>query len=248
MVTPVLRLEEATVRYGARTALQASLTVHEGERVALVGSSGAGKSTVLGLATASRPLTSGTVQVLGEDLSRLSARRLQRLRSRIGTVHQQLDLVGPLAAIHNVGAGNLGRWSAATAIASLIRPRERERSLAAMERLGITHLARTRTDRLSGGEQQRVALARVLVQNPQLVLADEPIASLDPERAREVISLFTRTAAEDGRTLLVSLHDFGIARRSFDRVIGLRSGRVQFDLPADEVTEAHGAELYRLER
>lgn len=242
----MLTFTDAEVRYGTRIALRASFHIASGESVALVGPSGAGKSTALGLATGSRPLHAGQVTVHGKKLATLNERQLQRVRAQIGTVRQHHDLVGPLAAIHNVGAGNLGRWSTGTALLSLLSPREKQRSLDAMHRLGIAHLAGHRTETLSGGEKQRVALARVLVQNPPLILADEPIASLDPERAREVIALLTSTAKSDGRTLVASLHDFDIARSAFDRVIGLREGRVLFDLPSSDVTDDHGRALYRI--
>ena len=112
--------------------------------------------------------------------------------------------------------------------------------------MGIADKLHERTDRLSGGEQQRVALARVLVQEPELILADEPVSSLDPARAEEVMDLLGEVVADRGRTLLVSLHDFGLARRRCDRVVGMRAGRVVFDLPAGDVTDELGVELYRI--
>jgi len=243
---PAVALRGVEVRYGADPALSAALEVAPGERVALVGPSGAGKSTLLGLCSGTRPLSVGTVEVLGTDLAAASRRRLRAVRSRIGSVHQGLDLVGPLTALQNVSAGRLGRWGTARSLASLVRPVDPGPALEAMRRLGIEDLAGARTDRLSGGEQQRVALARVLVQDPELVLADEPIASLDPGRARVVMGLLTEVVAGDARTLLVSLHDFETARKTCDRVVGLRRGEIVFDLPAGEVTVAQRDELYRL--
>lgn len=239
-------LRGVEVRYGADPALSATLDIAPGERVALVGPSGAGKSTLLGLCRGARPLAAGTVEVLGVDLAAASRRRLRAVRSRIGSVHQGLDLVGPLTALQNASAGRLGRWGTARSLASLVRPVDPGPALEAMRRLGIEDLAGARTDRLSGGEQQRVALARVLVQDPALVLADEPIASLDPGRARVVMDLLTEVVAGDARTLLVSLHDFAAAQETCDRVVGLRRGEVVFDLPAGEVTAAHRDALYRL--
>ncbi|WP_083305826.1 phosphonate ABC transporter ATP-binding protein [Brachybacterium sp. HMSC06H03] len=239
-------LRGVEVRYGADPALSATLDIAPGERVALVGPSGAGKSTLLGLCSGARPLAVGTVEVLGVDLAAASRRGLRAVRSRIGSVHQRLDLVGPLTALQNVSAGRLGRWGTARSLASLVRPVDPGPALEAMRRLGIEDLAGARTDRLSGGEQQRVALARVLVQDPALVLADEPIASLDPGRARVVMDLLTEVVASDSRTLLVSLHDFAAAQETCDRVVGLRRGEVVFDLPAGEVTAAHRDALYRL--
>ncbi|MCT1996740.1 ATP-binding cassette domain-containing protein [Brachybacterium muris] len=242
----VLELKDVTVRYGTRTVLDASLSVAPGQKVALVGPSGAGKSTVLGLSNGSVAPSAGTVTTLGTELGAATRRQLRAVRAGIGTVHQRLDLVGPLSAIHNVNAGHLGRWGLWKSLASLVRPLEADVALAAMARLGIEELAPTRTERLSGGEQQRVALARIIVQDPALVLADEPISSLDPQRARVVMDLLAAVVADGDRSLLVSLHDFDIARSVCDRVIGLRQGHVVFDLPAGEVTDAHRDELYRL--
>lgn len=241
-----LALREITVRYGTRTVLDLSLAVARGQRVALVGPSGAGKSTVLGLASGAVTPTTGTVTTLGTELGGASRRQLRAVRAGIGTVHQRLDLVGPLPAIHNVNAGHLGRWGLLRSLASLVRPLEADVARAAMARLGIEEHATTRTERLSGGEQQRVALARIIVQDPALVLADEPISSLDPQRARVVMDLLAGVVADGDRTLLVSLHDFDIARSTCDRVVGLRQGRIAFDLPAGEVTDMHRDELYRL--
>ena len=244
---PAVALRAVVVRYGEKVALEASLSVAPGERVALDGPSGAGKRTVLGLCSGARALSAGSVDVLGTDLATATPRQLRALRARIGTVHQRLDLVGPLSALQNVSAGRLGRWGLTTSLISLIRPVQAEPALAAMRSLGIEDLARTRTERLSGGEQQRVALARLLVQDPALVLADEPISSLDPERARAVMQMLAEVVATGQRTLLISLHDFDVARETCDRVVGLRQGRIVFDLPAAEVTARHRDALYRLE-
>jgi phosphonate transport system ATP-binding protein len=244
----VVELRDVEVRYAARAALDgATLGVRAGERVAVVGPSGAGKSTLLALCTGAVRPTSGTVEVLGRSVPDCSERGLQELRRRIGTVHQQLRLVGRLRVVHNVNAGHLGRWSTARALLSLARPLEQETARAALARVGIDGLLHERTDRLSGGEQQRVALARVLVQAPELVLADEPVSSLDPARAEDVMRLLCGTVTGRDRTLLVSLHDIDLAVRTCDRVVGLRAGRVAFDVPAAEVTRTLRDDLYRLE-
>lgn len=249
MVGAVVSLHGVTVQYAGGTALRkVTLQVRAGERVALVGPSGAGKSTLLGLCTAAVRPTAGVVEVLGRPVADLDESGLLRLRRQVGTIHQSLHLVGRLRVVHNVNAGHLGRWSTWQALASLVRPREAETARAALARTGIADKLRSRTDRLSGGEQQRVALARVLVQDPDLVLADEPVSSLDPARADEVMALLCETVATPARTLLVSLHDFDLAVRRCDRVIGLREGQVVFDLSAGEVTSDHRADLYSLDR
>ena len=239
-------LRGVRVVYDRHTALDGfDLELAAGERVALVGPSGAGKTTVLRLCTGSVRPSAGVVEVLGLDLATASAERLRDFRRRVGTVYQQLDLVGPLRVVHNVNAGRLGSWSRRRALGSLVKPVQVDVARHALARVGIADKLYERTDRLSGGEQQRVALARVLVQEPELILADEPVSSLDPARAEEVMDLLGEVVAER-RTLLVSLHDFGLARRRCDRVVGVKAGRVAFDLPAGEVTDELGIDLYRI--
>ena len=248
MAGTVVSVRSAHVLYDGRAALDGfDLEVAAGERVALVGPSGAGKTTALRLCTASAPLAGGRVRVLGHDLAEAGVDELRHVRRQVGTVHQQLHLVGPLRVVHNVNAGRLGSWSRARALLSLVHPVRAEEARAALARVGIADKLLERTDRLSGGEQQRVALARVLVQDPQLILADEPVSSLDPARAEEVMDLLDEVVLDRCRTLLVSLHDFALARRRCDRIVGVRAGRVAFDLPAADVTDEIGERLYRIE-
>ncbi len=248
MPSPVLDLRQAGLDYGRLQALDGiDLRVDVGERLALVGPSGAGKSSLLGLAGGRLQPSRGRVRLLGEDISQPSPRALRRLQRRVGTVHQQLELVGPLRAVHNVNAGHLGRWPAWKALWSLLSPREIETAFAALSRVGIPDKLWARTDQLSAGQQQRVAIARVLVQDPDLILADEPTASLDPERADDILALLGELADQTGKTLVASLHSVDQARRHFDRLVGLRAGRMVFDLPAGQVEPGMLAELYRLE-
>ncbi|GAA1436717.1 phosphonate ABC transporter ATP-binding protein [Microlunatus lacustris] len=244
----MVALQSVQVRYGSLLAVDdVSLSVAAGERVALVGPSGAGKSTLLALCTGAVQPTSGTVEVLGEALASRTPRQLAAVRRRVGMLHQRLHLVGRLRVVHNVNAGRLGVWPWWKALASLVRPLEVAAAQQALARTGVGDLVLARTEELSGGEQQRVALARLLVQDPELVLADEPVSSLDPARAEEVLRLLCATVTGWERTLLVSLHDFDLALRHCDRVVGVRAGRLLFDLPADEVTEQLRRELYAFE-
>ncbi|MCO6453026.1 MAG: phosphonate ABC transporter ATP-binding protein [Caldilineales bacterium] len=244
---PVFALTNVTRRYGDLAALQdVSLEIGAGERVALVGPSGAGKSTMLRLLNGSLFPTQGRMQILGDDLSELPVRRLQALQRRIGFVHQDLNLVGNLRVIHNVNAGRLGDWSLPRALVSLAWPLGIQDAAGALERVGIPEKIYERTDRLSLGQQQRVAIARVLVQQPQAILADEPVSSLDPERSREVMDLLRDLNQETGVTLVVSLHDIGFARSHCDRIIGLRQGRMMFDTPAADLTQPLVESLYQL--
>jgi phosphonate transport system ATP-binding protein len=233
-------------RYGERTALAGvSLALAPGETVALVGPSGAGKTTALLLAAGALSPDAGTVRVQGDEPASLGPG--PRLAGRVGMLAQGLDLVPTLSALQNVLAGNLGRWSLARSLLSLLVPQGRSAAEAALARVGLSGRGAERTARLSGGERQRVAIARLLVQDPALLLADEPLSALDPARGADVLGLLTGLARERGRALLASLHDVSAARGHFDRVVGLRAGAVRFDLPARAVTDAEIAALYALD-
>jgi len=240
-------LRQVSVTFGqTRPLAGVDLRVDAGERVALVGPSGAGKTTLLRMCLGTVAPSAGDVWVLGRRLAGCTAGQIRDVRRRIGTIHQQFQLVGPLRVVHNVNAGRLGSWRLYRALWSLVRPLEVDDVRLALRRVGIEDKIFERTDRLSGGEQQRVALARVLVQRPDLVLADEPVSSLDPARRAEVMRLLTGVVADGQRSLLVSLHDFDIARRTCDRIVGIRHGSVVFDVPAGNVTDRMGADLYRI--
>ncbi len=239
-MTQALRLDCVGVTYGGHTVLDGvTFDVAIGERVALAGPSGAGKTTLLRVCNGSVTPSRGRVEVLGAN------KIDQHVRRQIGTVHQQLDLIAALRVVHNVNAGQLGDWSRRRALWSLVRPAGIAGAQAALAKVGIAHLMHERTDRLSGGEQQRVALARVMVQDPRLIVADEPVSSLDPARAREVIGLLCNVAAQQ-RALVVSLHDFELAREFCDRIIGVREGCVLFDCAARAVTDSMRHDLYRI--
>jgi phosphonate transport system ATP-binding protein len=224
-----------------------SFTLYAGERVALLGPSGAGKSTLLGLLNGSLAPSSGQVTIMGQSVGGLGPRQLRRLQRLVGMVYQQHHLVGNLSVIHNVNAGHLGRWSLAKAIWSLLWPQEVATAVQALAQVGIAEKLYARTDRLSGGQQQRVALARVLVQDPAVILADEPISSVDPERSREMMDLLRHLSETTGKTLVISLHDVKFAVSHCDRILGLRQGKILFDAPTTQVTEAMMADLYQLE-
>jgi phosphonate transport system ATP-binding protein len=220
------------------------LDVAAGERVAVVGPSGAGKSTLLGVANGAVTPTSGSVRLLGADPATLRGRELRRLRSRVGTVHQHLDLVGPLRVVHNVNAGRLGSWPASRAAWSLVRPQGLPEVLDALDRVELADRVFERTDRLSGGQRQRVAVARLLVQRPELVLADEPASALDPALADRVLGLLAGLATDAGGALVASLHDPALALRHCTRVVGLVAGRVVLDAPAAALSIGDLADFY----
>ncbi len=243
------RLEGVSVSFGTTAALRdVDLTVAAGEAVAIVGPSGAGKSTLLRLLNGMVRADQGVVHVNGDVLSALSRRALRRVRAAIGFVHQDLSLIPNLRVVQNVMAGRLGREGLLASTRSLLLPR---REAAAevyeiLQRVGIPEKLYERTDHLSGGQQQRVAVARALYQRPVALLADEPVSSVDPARARDTVALLTRISREEGLTLCMSLHNADLARAYFPRLVGLRDGRIVFDGPSDEIDDATFRALYDL--
>ncbi len=245
MSAPVVRLRGVGRTFGERVALaDVDLDVAPGERVAVLGPSGAGKSTLLAMLSGVQQPSSGTVEVLGQDLRALTPRRLRAVQRRVGTVHQRLDLVDQVRVVHNVNAGRLAGWSTARALWALAVPRTDDVVDQALTRVGLHGLAFEHTERLSGGERQRVALARLLVQHPDLVVADEPVSSLDPSRAAEMLEVLGEASATG--TLVVALHQPDLARRHCTRVIGLRHGRVVVDAAPGAVDGSHLDQLYQL--
>ncbi len=220
------------------------LTVQRGERVALIGPSGAGKTTLFRLLNCTLRPTSGRLWVNGSSVDALHGSELRQLRRRIGTVYQQHNLVPRLRVIHNVLAGQLGRWSTFKALFSLARPREIDLAYQALTQVGIPEKIFVRTDELSGGQQQRVAIARVLVQDPDVILADEPVSSVDPTLATAIVKLLIEISRDTAKTLVVSLHSVDLALAYFPRVIGIRNGTATFDLAPDNITETMLEELY----
>lgn len=246
---PTLLLDHVTVRYGSVTALDAvTLSVAPGERVGLVGPSGAGKTTLLRLFNGSVRPAAGRAVVLGDDVAGLSGRNLRRLRSRVGFVHQDLSLVPNQRVIRNVLAGKLGRRGLPGSIRMMLLPTRAESAEVhrILARVGIAEKLYERTDRLSGGQRQRVAVARALYQDPAVLLADEPVASVDPARARDTVALLTGISRESGLTLCMSLHNLDLAREYFPRLVGLRAGHVVFDRATTDLTDTQFRDLYRL--
>jgi phosphonate transport system ATP-binding protein len=224
-----LEISDLVVRYGEHTVLNGvSCAVRRGERVAVLGASGAGKTSLLRAINGFVPAASGTIIVEGIDVSETRGRALRELRSRIAVISQRHDLVDNLSVHQNVMAGALGSWSSWHALRFLIWPlrEELETAREALGRVGLEHKLRSRTSELSGGEHQRVAIARALVQQPILLLADEPVASLDPALSHQILELLCRLAEENHVTLLCSLHQPHLAEHFFERIIELRKGEM----------------------
>lgn len=242
-----VELTAVSVERGAAVVVdQVDLLIRAGECVGLVGPSGAGKSTLIATMNTSLAPAHGALRLFGVDPWQVPSTERRQLRTRIGTVHQDLHLPGPLRVVHNVNAGHLGEWSTLKALRSLVRPVGVVQARAALAGLGVEHLLWRRTDELSGGERQRVALARLMVQGAELLLADEPTASLDPARADDVVRTFTEHAHHHANALVISMHSFELARRYCDRLVGMRAGRIVFDLPAAQVDDTTAAQLYQL--
>ena len=208
-----------------------SLSVRRGEKLAIVGPSGAGKTTLFRAITGFLPIISGSITVDGTQVKGLRGKRLRKLRCRVGMISQRHDLVDRWSVHHNVMAGALVRWTTGRALRFLLRPRpaELEEAERALSRVALERKLRSRTSDLSGGEHQRVAIARALVQQPLVLLADEPIASLDPILSGQILSLLCSLAHENGFALLCSLHQPEFAYEYFDRVIRIEAGTIVSD-------------------
>jgi phosphonate transport system ATP-binding protein len=218
-------------RKSATVLNQISLSARRGEKIAILGPSGAGKTTLFRTINGFLPIISGSVSVDGVEVNGLRGRQLRNLRSQIAMISQRHDLVDRLGVHQNVMAGALGRWTTAHALRFLLRPKpaELEEAKRALSRVALERKLRSRTSDLSGGEHQRVAIARALVQQPLVLLADEPVASLDPILSGQILSLLCSLANENGFTLLCSLHQPDLAYEYFDRVIRIEAGRITSD-------------------
>ncbi|WP_223457395.1 MULTISPECIES: phosphonate ABC transporter ATP-binding protein [unclassified Pseudomonas] len=233
---------------GVRALHEVDLHIAAGEQVAIIGPSGAGKSSLLNvLATALRP-GSGTVEVLGEQAWQLGARQRQRLRARIGLVHQAPPLPARQRVVTAVLAGKLGQWSFAKSLLSLLHPVDVPGARAALLKLDLGDKLFAQCQQLSGGQLQRVGIARVLYQAPEVLLADEPVSAMDPVLAGHTLSILCRHARERNVTLVASLHAVELALTHFSRIIGLREGQVLFDLPASDVDHDLLDKLYANEQ
>ena len=232
---------------GQRALQRVSLTARDGERVAIIGPSGAGKTTLLRVLGAALRPGEGAVQTLGEAPWTMSAAPLRRLRARIGTVHQAPPIAPRLRVVTAVLAGRLGSWTTARALMSLLHPSDIAGAHEALSRVAMEDRLFDRCDRLSGGQLQRVGIARALYQRPALLLADEPVSALDPTLADGTLRELVAQSESTGATFVASLHAVDLALRWFPRIVGMRDGGVMFDRPADQVTPAMLVALYASE-
>ncbi len=221
-----------------------TLTIGDGEFVAIIGLSGAGKSTLIRTVNRMIDVTSGQVLVDGVDVMTLRGRVLRRFRRRIGMIFQSFNLVTRATVIKNVLASRVPDMNFVKVLLGLYSREQEMEALSALDKVGILDKAYTRCDQLSGGQQQRVALARTLNQNPSIILADEPVAALDPVTARQVMSDFKQINQDLGIAILLNIHHVDLALDYADRVIGIRAGHIVFDGPSGDVTQEILDEIY----
>ena len=215
-----------------------TLTIQDGEFVAIIGRSGAGKSTLLRTVNRMHQITSGKLTVNGTDVSALSGKRLRKFRRGIGMVFQSFNLVTRTSVIKNVLSACVPDMPFWRVLLGAFRKEDKIMALESLEKVGILDKAYVRADQLSGGQQQRVALARTLTQDPQIILADEPVAALDPVTARQVMQDFVRINQEMGISILLNIHHVELALEYADRIIGIRSGKIVYDGPSANVDQA----------
>lgn len=224
-----------------------TLSVAPGEIAAIVGRSGAGKSTLLRCINGLERATAGSITVSGTEVTRLPARELAALRRRIGFVWQEYNLVDRLSVMQNVLTGRLGHSGGPASLLFHFGGADRALAVRALERVNMLHRARQRADRLSGGEKQRVAIARAIAQEPRVILADEPVASLDPELSIQVMELLARVAREEGVPALINLHAVDLAKAYCNRIVGIARGVVVFDGPPNALNDAALDAIYRFD-
>ena len=244
-----LSLSNVTHSYGSNLALDSiSLEIAQGEQIALIGPSGCGKTTLLRAMGTQIIPTSGDITHLGDNPSLLSSRKLRTLRTKTATIPQHLGLVPNVRVIRNILNGGIGKLNLLSSIRQMLIPNKKEKHLVydLLKRTGISEKIYDRTDSLSGGQQQRVAVARALYQQPAIILADEPVSSIDPTRARSLIRLLIQLSKEEGITLIVSLHNLELAKEFFPRLIGLRAGSLMFDSSPNELSEDECQKLYHI--
>ena len=247
---PLITIDAVSKRFPGKSTLALDhvyATIPPGQFVAVIGRSGAGKTTLLRCLACATPLSSGNVWIGVDNLGVLRGRALRAHRARVGMIYQQFNLVRRLSVFDNVVIGRLPHvrgWRRAAALARIFSPEERERALRCLDHVGLLDRVWQRADTLSGGEQQRVAIARLLAQDASVVLADEPVASLDLANGRLVMETLRRIARGAGLTVVATLHHVDYARRYADRVLGLKDGRLVFDGPPAGLSDASLFEIF----
>ena len=221
-----------------------TLTIQDGEFVAIIGRSGAGKSTLLRAVNRMHDITEGTLTVEGVNVSTLKGKELRRFRRGIGMVFQSFNLVTRTTVIRNVLSACVPEMPFWRVLLGAFRKQDKITALESLDKVGILDKAYIRADQLSGGQQQRVALARTLAQNPKIILADEPVAALDPVTAKQVMQDFVRINKDMGISILLNIHHVELAIEYADRIIGIRAGQIVYDGPAKAVDQTVLSSIY----
>lgn len=241
----MLQFNNVTRKFGSNTAVNAvSLEIPSGQMVGIIGASGAGKSTLLRMINRLINTTHGNIVFDNTDVSVLRGQALRNWQRDCAMIFQQFNLVPRLDVLTNVMLGRLNHRSTVTSLLNIFSDQERAMAIEALERLGIEKAALQRAGTLSGGQQQRVAIARALMQEPKIILADEPIASLDPRNAQIVMQALADINKNDGITVITNLHTLDTARTFCERIIGMQGGKVVFDGSADDLTEEAARKIY----
>ncbi|MDX2163183.1 MAG: phosphonate ABC transporter ATP-binding protein [bacterium] len=246
----MLQITDLRVVYqnGNEALKSVSISAERGEIIAIIGRSGAGKSTLLRAINGLQKPTSGTIILDGENITAMNKRQIENARRYIGFIWQEYNLVERLPAVTNVLTGRLGYNTGLSSLAGVFQKQDREIALRSIERVGLLHRASFRADRLSGGEKQRIAIARAISQEPKILLADEPVASLDPELSVQVMSDLARVAREDGVLTLINIHQVELAKEFTDRLIGIAQGLVVYDGKPEGLTEDVLNKIYRFDK
>ncbi len=241
----MLEIGGLTKKFGQKTAVDnVTFKVDAPAMIGIIGKSGAGKSTLLRMLNRLTPQSTGSIQFEGREITSLSGVDQRRWQSECAMIFQQFNLVPRMDVVSNVLHGTLNRRSTLATMFNLYPTEDIHRAIEILDRLGIAEQAPKRAEALSGGQQQRVAIARALMQDPKIILADEPIASLDPMNAQIVMEALRRIHEEDGRMIIANLHTLDTARRYCDRVIGMHDGRVVFDGRPDQLTTGVARDIY----
>ncbi|MEM9794469.1 MAG: phosphonate ABC transporter ATP-binding protein [Pseudomonadota bacterium] len=241
----MLEIDALTKRFGEKTAVDAAnISVGKPTMIGIIGRSGAGKSTLLRMVNRLSDATSGTITFEGEEVTALRGAAKRDWQSRCAMIFQQFNLVPRMDVVSNVLHGTLNKRSTFATMFNLYPQSDIHTAIEILDRLGIVEQAPKRAEALSGGQQQRVAIARALMQNPKIILADEPIASLDPMNAQVVMQSLRDIHEQDGRMVIANLHTLDTARRYCDRVIGMRDGRIVFDGTPSQLTTGVARDIY----
>ncbi len=235
---------DKTYPSGVKALSDINLEIKEGEFIAIIGLSGAGKSTILRTINRMHEITGGTITMNGDDISAHKGRKLREYRSQIGMVFQSFNLVNRTTALNNVLTSKAANMSTLKTMFSMYSKEDKIHALECLDKVGLFDKAYSRVDQLSGGQRQRVALARTLAQNPSIILADEPVASLDPVTAKDVMDDFKKINEELNITVFANMHHVDVALEYATRVIGIKAGEVVFDGLPNEVNEDVLEQIY----